>query len=244
MINNYIYNASNLAITKEVATTYINMFWNDTYQGIINSNKESHIMLILKVQFADESMGYKTIGHLRKVNFIDKDRYIKYIVERLGILNESYSVSTVSNVIFSYIVKEGQATGNRALLSDLSNKELKCHRFNNMTLPVTMNPEEYGKVLGIVTSFEGFSRYFIESKTTSGVRTYQIDVSNDKTHNTVTLLGGSELVWSDTINLINLNSNKIIKKYFNIVLFIIVIVILFNQKHGFIYILLLKRRSC
>lgn len=142
MINNYIYKLSNLAVTKEVATTYIDMFWKDTYQGIINSNKDSHLMLIMKVKFEDESMGYKTIGHLRKVNFTDKEIYKKYITERLGILNDSYSVSTVSNVIFSYMIKEGTATGNRALLADTTSKGLSWHRFNNLSINIDINYRE------------------------------------------------------------------------------------------------------
>lgn len=180
-------------------TTYINMFWDDVYKGIINKNNEAHIMLLTKVEFAEGNTGYRTLGQLRSTNYSDKELYINYIVNKLGILNESYTTSEASSIVFSYVIKGGSASGNRALLSTTpNNKDLKWHRFNNLSLPVTMNIEDYGVVMTKPGLYDTFTRYITQAITTTGVRVYQIDVSNDKTQNKVTIMGGSELVWTDT----------------------------------------------
>jgi hypothetical protein len=199
MIKNHAYKLTNLTFNKEVATTYINMFWDDIYTGIVNNSSDSHIMLLVKIHFSDDTTGYRTIGHLRSVNFTDKGLFTNYIVQRLGTLNDSYSISEVSKIIFSYVIKEGQAKGDRALLSDITDKGLQSHRFNNMDLPITMIPEEYGILLSKPSLYDTFSRYFVQSTTTKGVRIYQIDVSHDKIRNEVTILGGSDLKWIDTV---------------------------------------------
>jgi hypothetical protein len=51
-------------------------------------------MLLCKVQFNDENMGYRTLGDLVKVNFEDKELFIDYLSRRLSIFNESYMVHT------------------------------------------------------------------------------------------------------------------------------------------------------
>lgn len=197
MVTNYTYNVSNLVITKEVVTSYINMFWDDVYKGLIQENKDTHLMLIMKVYFTDGSMGYRTIGQVRRANYNDKGLYTNYIVNRLGVLNESYRTSEVSSIVFSYMVKGGTAAGSRALLSTPVNKDLKSHRFNNLTLPVSMELADYG-VIRTTQAFETFTRYVTQAVTVSGVRVYEIDVSKDNTQNKVTIMGGSELVWTDT----------------------------------------------
>lgn len=202
MLQNYTYKLPNLTLTKEVVGTYINMFWDNTFNNIINNKPDTHLMLLIKVYFSDDSTGYRTIGKLRSVNFGDKDLFINYIIQNLGLLNDSYSSSEVSKVIFSYIVKDGLAKGDRALLKTLQTKEIKAHRFNNMNLPITMNPQEYGTILAKPAVYDTFSRYFAQSTTTGskgGVRIYQIDQSIDKLTNTVTILGGSDLSWKDTV---------------------------------------------
>ena len=120
MIKLKTYSIKNLTLSNELLVTYINNFWGD----ILNNIKDtSHLMLMCKVQFSDETTGYRTLGHLRKVNFEDKDLFIDYLTQRLSILSDSYMTLPISNIIFSYIIKEGKCTEiNRALLQDLSDK--------------------------------------------------------------------------------------------------------------------------
>lgn len=144
-------------------------------------------MLLCKVEFKDETLGYRTIGHLRRVNLSDKELYLSYLTERLATLNEAYVTHPINKINFSYIEKDGAAPeDDRRLLHDVSahsGSELTFHRFNNMLLPVTMKLEDYGIIRGS-TSFLTHTRYFINN----GAKNYEIDVSNDGNVNKVTIL--------------------------------------------------------
>jgi hypothetical protein len=139
-------------LTNEILVTYINKFWADIFTDIKDN---SHLMLMCKVQFTNVpkeeigdavDSGFRTLGHLTKVNFDEKELFIEYLTERISILNDSSQ--PISQIIFSYIVKDGLAPiGDRRLLQDHSDKKLNVHNFNNMNLPISLDPRDYGKVL-------------------------------------------------------------------------------------------------
>src|SRR5258706_8371419 len=99
--------ASDISLTNEILNSYITNFWNDIYKNIKDT---SHLMLMCKVQFTETELGYKTLGHLRIVNFNDRELFIEYLSQRLSILNDSYMVNPISNITFTYIIKEGLCT--------------------------------------------------------------------------------------------------------------------------------------
>lgn len=165
-IKTYTITHNNL-VSNKLLDIYISNFWNDVFSNIKDTN---HLMLMCKVQF--ENSSYKTIGHLRKVNFEDKELYLEYLSESLLILNDSYVTIPISNITFSYIIKKGLCTEiDRKLLKDLTNKKLAFHGFNSMNLPVSMNPTDYGLIIG-TTSFDTFTRYIVTNKN----KVFQIDV--------------------------------------------------------------------
>jgi hypothetical protein len=194
MIKIITYPIKDLYLVKGVVASFIKKFWNEIYSTINESDSNQHLMILVKVQFTDENQGYRTLGHLRKVNFEDKNQFIAYIVERLSILNDSYTSISVNKITFTYIIREGLASGTRTLLQNMEDKVLTTHRFNNINIPVTMNPSEYGEILAVNTIGE-FTRYIV----TNIKKTFKIDVSLDKLVNKVTLLGVSDLKWIDTV---------------------------------------------
>jgi hypothetical protein len=154
-------------------------------------------MVLCKVEFNESELGYRTLGDLRRVNFDDKQMFIDYLTHRLGALTESYISDPISKITFSYIIRDGLATDNRRLLQDLCNKTTAVHRFNNMNLPITMNPEEYGEILldnYIQLMGERLHRFIVEN----GTRIYKIDISNDSLINKVRIQGPIDLEWVDT----------------------------------------------
>ena len=169
----------------------------DVFAPLLKSGGAKHVMLLCKVEFNDSGLGYRTLGELRRVNFEDKDLFIDYLVNRLGLLTESYVSNPISKITFSYIVKEGLATGDRRLLQDLSDKSVTTHRFNNLNLPISMNPSDYGNVLldnYIQTSGVNLHRFIVEN----GKLSYIIDISSDELINKVRIQGPADLQWTDT----------------------------------------------
>ena len=194
MIKLQTYPINNLLLTSEVLESYITNFWNDIFSSIKDT---SHLMLMCKVEFNDGELGYRTLGDLRRVNFSDKELFVEYLSLRLGLLNESYTSYPISKLTFTYIIKSGLATDNRRLLQDLTNKSSTTHRFNNMNLPISMNPSDYGTIEidnYIHVNGNSVHRFYV----VSGNRSYLIDVSNDGLTNNVRIQGAVDLKWIDT----------------------------------------------
>jgi hypothetical protein len=194
MVKFQTYSLNSLLLTNEVLNSYVTNFWNDIFNSI-KDNK--HLMLMCKVEFNESEMGYRTLGHLRRVNFIDKELFIDYLISRLGILSDSYVSHPISKITFTYIVKDGLASGNRSLLQDLSDKSITKHIFNNMNLPISMNPADYGNLESdsfIKLNDVSYHRFIISN----GSKIFRLDRSFDKNHNKVTILGNIDLSWTDT----------------------------------------------
>jgi len=148
---------------------------------------------MIKVVFNEETLGYRTMGHLRRVNFTDKEMFIEYIIDNLGLVTESYTENPVNKIIFTYIIKDGLSTDkDRALLQDLSDKSVTTQRFNNMNIPISMNINDYGTIRS-KTEMEGFIRYIVSDNR----RVYEIDVTLNEETNNVSILGPSDLKWTD-----------------------------------------------
>lgn len=208
MIKLQTYNLNNIIITKEVLSSYVSKFWEDVFSKIDQTKKVKHLMVLCKVKYSDESeikQGYKTLGPLRRVLFKDKDLFIKFLNARLGLLTDSYTSNIITEINFTYIIKDGEInTLDRTLLEDLSigeglasgDKNLTFHNFNKINLPISMNPSNYGTIRGTSVNEKGDTRYFVIDNNTD--KMYEIDISKNKLINKVTILGSSDFKWIDT----------------------------------------------
>lgn len=187
-----------LILTNEVLKSYVLKFWNDVFSKINQQNKTKHLMVLCKVKYSEGSRevesGYKTLGPLRRVEFKDLELFNNYLSDRLGILIDSYTSNTISEIKFTYVIKDGEISQqDRLLLEDMSDKEIPFHEFNKIKLPVSMDPADYGIIRG-KTQIDGGTRYFVASRN----RIFEIDVSLDKSINSVSIIGASDLRWTDT----------------------------------------------
>jgi hypothetical protein len=171
----------------EIVSAYTSDFWNNVFKPLHQNNK-THLMLMAKVHFTNSELGHRSLAV--RVNFSDKTLFIEYLISSLGLLNESYKVNVVNKITFSYIIKEGIASEDRMLLQDPTYKVTK-HNFNNISLPLSMNPADYGEIRGTF-NIEGGIRYFVKNNNTS----FEIDVCGNI--NTVTIVNSRNLTWIDT----------------------------------------------
>lgn len=179
MIKTQKYYTNNMLLTNEVLKAQITNFWQEVFNPIKNNH---HLMIMCKVEYTEIEMGYRTLGHLRRVNFEDKERFIEYLISRLGLLTDAYTSITISNITFSYIINEGLATSkDRKLLQNMDDKSLTTHRFNNKKAIIS-------KTIDLIT------RYIVGGEN----RTYQIDITLDGNINNVSILDASDLKWIDT----------------------------------------------
>jgi hypothetical protein len=194
MINMKTYSVNNVSLTPEILERYINDFWTEVFYEIKDN---SYLMVLCKVQFINIDQGYKTLGHLVKANFEDKEIFTDYLTQRLSILSDSYVTVPICQITFSYVIKSGKCEdSDRTLLSDLTDKELGFHNFNNMNLPITMDPFKYG-IVEVSKIIEENGNTFERFIVTNNNKTYRIDVYNNGI-NKVTILGSIKLSWIDT----------------------------------------------
>lgn len=199
MIKSLTYPINNITLTNEILSLYINNFWFDIFSSL---GTDKHLLLLCKVEFSDSDLGYRTLGHLRKVNFADKDLFVQYLTARLGYLTDAYTTHPICKITFTYFIKNGLATNHFNLLQDLEVKGFTTHRFNNMQLPISMNPEEYGDViareLNVQSVYNGTDILVNRFIVRNGTRIYTIDITQDGLTNYVTIEGAAELSWVDT----------------------------------------------
>jgi hypothetical protein len=114
-----------LILTNEVLSNHVSLFWNEVFSSI-KQNKVKHLMVLCKVKYSEDSVeNYKTLGPLRRVEFKDLELFINYLTSRLGILTDSYSSNSISEITFTYLIKDGEVLPqDRLLLNDLSDKEI------------------------------------------------------------------------------------------------------------------------
>lgn len=115
MIKYQKYNLSNnLLLTNEVLNSYIIKFWEDIYAACVaNADKSKHLMVICKLKYTEDTKeSYKTIAPLRRVAFEDQELFSEYLQERLGLLIESYEPLNYTEIVFSYIIKDGEISSN------------------------------------------------------------------------------------------------------------------------------------
>jgi DNA polymerase type B, organellar and viral len=205
MIKSQTYTLNNLLLNNELLTAYTTNFWKDVFTPLISDGKNKHLMVLVKVHFTSGSLdqegdelGYKSLGKLRKVNFTDNELFIDYLINRLGYLTESYFSNKISKITFTYVIKDGLALDNLKSFKDESYQPT-IHKFNNLVLPASMNPADYGEIkVQNYLQKDGisFERYIV----VNGTRAYQIDIYNptEGQINKVEIYGNTDLTWTDT----------------------------------------------
>jgi hypothetical protein len=164
-----------LSPPNQVLFSYVSLFWEEVFTNrALNPNKKvglKHLMVLCKVRYSENEVefGYKTLGPIRRVEFRDLDLFKNYLSGRLGILIDSYTNNTISEISFTYVIKDGVvADKDRLLLEDLSDKEVTFHEFNKIKLPVSMDPAYYGTIRG-KSQLNGEIKYFVRNNNSSRI---------------------------------------------------------------------------
>jgi hypothetical protein len=214
MILSKTYNLTEIGtLSNLVLKNYIQYFWNDVFKPLHVHTNNIHLMLLCKVEFLEPEMGYRTLGDLRKVNYSDRELFTNFLVDRLGKLNDEYQVKPIGKIIFTYIPKEGVAQDNRLLLTPMEFK-VKTHVYNGLVLPLSMDPNDYGKILSttlkgtedVGTAVRGKAEtdtqevsanklvHIIENSGT----VFEIQVSDEGRKNETRIISAADIKWIDT----------------------------------------------
>ena len=181
-------------LTPQLISLFLNTFWVQMFRYI--AKNDQHLLMIVKVRFAAENGdgAYRSLTPLRRVNYEDRTLYIEYVIDRLGILADSYTVEPISEIFIEYIEQQGKAADTDKNLKE-AEYTVKSHTYNNYQLPLTMNPYDYGEVLS-VSDIQHGQRYIVKNKS----MIFQIDqisgAGDGDFINNVTILS-SDITYAD-----------------------------------------------
>ena len=161
--------ANSGVLTPQLISFFINSFWVQIFKPI-NIRNNNHLLMIIKVVFASDTAegdgqtvsGYRSLTTVKRVNYEDRKLYIDYVINRLGILADSYSVQPISEIFIEYIEQQGPASNSGENLQE-AEYTVQSHTYNNYQLPLTMNPYDYGEVKSISDIPNGH-RYIVQNK--------------------------------------------------------------------------------
>lgn len=146
---------------------------------------------MIQINFSGDLNSVRTLANARFINFNDKKAFKKYINENLNLHTESYKVSPVIKITFTYRVMEGNATADKKL--QLINSKIKQQTNNRIisrkNLPLSMDPFAFGQLIS-KTIFNGFIRFVLNNQD----QTIVIDSYNNGERNECRILGSSQLM--------------------------------------------------
>ena len=190
------YPLNNIFTSKMLALT-IHNFWNDIFRANYTEKKKIHLSILTKIEFydAEGQIQFGSLSELRKVNITDEKKYSEMLCTRLELVLSHYIGKQIETIEFGYLFRKGVCEDDPRLLpTDYTPKNLTSHRFNNMALPISMNPEECGKIVSTTDNQDGSQQVIVDD----GKRVFSFSINSSKTQNTVSLLAGAELSWIDT----------------------------------------------
>lgn len=178
-----------LSLSPQVLASHVSLFWNDIFANLDNS--KCYLTLMVKARFDSKDMGFRSLANLRSVSYEDKDLFIDYICDNLGILSDSYTSNVVNKLVFTYMIHEGEVTDEERSL--LALKEINSesfspsYKFKGNILPVSMVPEDWGTILSKSELKNGDSLYLIKS---NRKQTIKLEVLSGGIVNKGQIIGG------------------------------------------------------
>jgi hypothetical protein len=132
---------TSVVITEQILEKYINLFWKE----VINEIKDDQYILIIPRLILIDNQ-YITISKSIKINKDNKEDLLIYLMDRIGLSNEVYKSIPISNIIFSYGIRNGLIT---PTIGPAQNKDgaIKYQIYYKNKLPIVTNPEKYGKII-------------------------------------------------------------------------------------------------
>ena len=128
-------------LSKPLITEYIDKFFTFIFQEI--NEKEQYLVIIFRIMLASGNI--KTVTKLQKLNRGNKEQLIDLINNKIGLVQDSYFNEPITSIIISYGIRKGALTESTLDLKETST--ISHHIYYNNKLPISLNPEDYGKIL-------------------------------------------------------------------------------------------------
>ena len=168
---------------------------------------KEYVLLLIRVKFENNQI--ITLNNMQTINNdpLLKDNLITYIKDRLALSNESYKVTPIISIIFSYGIREGKyklsLTPNPSI-----NKGINYQIYYKNELPIAMLPKDYGVILSQIGNTYTISVNRGKSK---AIIILTVKKIKGQTINHIRYIKNNNLLFSWTDTLISLDEKKFIR---------------------------------
>ena len=150
-----------LTLNPQTLQIFIRKFWQEVYLPLNTQfTGNVHLLLIVKVQKNNgpDDVDFRSLAHQKMVNYQDLDLFTEYLINRVGLLSDSYTVENWDSLIFSYFIQTGKAPETRNLILNNDNKNpvfnnkqsSTIYGYNNYNLPIYLFPEDFGVIIDTI----------------------------------------------------------------------------------------------
>ena len=134
--NSIFFKLDNQIFSIKLLEFYFENFWKIVSPKILEG---CHIFILLKFQFAENN--FHNIGKLIRLDHNNYKSFITQIEDYMESMGDYYNQSPITKIIFSYGFKRGEIT------EIFSKSEINLINFKDMKLPISIDPNDYGKIL-------------------------------------------------------------------------------------------------
>ena len=145
--NEFILNLNNKIFSKTLFENKFNQFWEEIQYQFNNNN---HMFILFKIKYNNGE--FVTIGKLQRLNLLDKNWYINFIIESMKFKSEYYNEIQIESFVFSYGFKTGKIQDKEVIKT---NTNVNSMEYNKLNLPVSLNHLDYGKIIKIINVQNG-----------------------------------------------------------------------------------------
>lgn len=151
-LNSVYFDIQEKIFSLELINKFFENFWSIASEKLL---EDAHIYVLLKVQYEDNNV--YTIGRLIRIDRDNYKTFMNKIEDYINEMGDYYKNTPFKKIIFTYGYAKGKITDN------LTKSEINLMNFKDMKLPISLNPNDYGKILDQF-SLENGKFYLIQDK--------------------------------------------------------------------------------
>lgn len=190
------FDINNKIFTADLFLNRFEKFWSQIENKFTNDN---HMYILFKVKYVGSE--YKTIRELQRINKVDKNWYISWILTNMINQTDFYNETGIESFVFSYGFKNEAISNKKDIRENINMQKLE-----NKNLPISINPLDYGLLID-TNKYDKYIKYTLSAKGDIFI------IKKFESHNEIELFKNDILLikYTDT----NLFENKFIRSVNN-----------------------------
>jgi hypothetical protein len=166
--NELIFNVNNKVFSESLLEDILDKFWNKIE---IEFTENNHMFILFKIKYLNSE--FSSIGTVQRLNLVDKNWYRDFILETMKFKSEYYNETQIDSIIMSFGFKQGKVANKENFVLNVT-----FQNYKNFNLPVSMNPNDYGRVI-IKNELKNSINYILQNEKGQTINFNQFEKHNE-----------------------------------------------------------------